>query len=274
MPEGDAIYRAARTLDRALTGRAVMRFESMYPALTRVNDDRPLAGRAIERVYSEGKHLLVQFSGDLVLLTHMRMNGSWHIYRRGERWFRPRRDMRIVIETDAYVAVGFNIPIAEFHTAHSLARSRVQALGPDLLAPGFDPKKAVARLEARSDMTIAEALLDQRALAGIGNVYKSEVLFLCRVLPSRKIGDLGRDELQTIVETAQRLMRVNVEAGTPAAIVTYRGLRPSTTRSAPGDNLWVYGRAGKPCRKCGTSIEVRKTGLDARSTYWCPQCQC
>src|SRR5687767_10460511 len=170
MPEGDTIFRAARTLQRALAGRTVTRFESVFPRLTRVDDDAPIRGRTIDRVEARGKHLLIWFSGDLVLRTHMRMHGSWHIYRPGERWQRPGHDMRIIVETDAFHAVGFSIPIAEFTSVRDLERSGpLQAIGPDLLADDFDADEAVARVRARPAMDIADALLDQTALAGIGN---------------------------------------------------------------------------------------------------------
>lgn len=273
MPEGDTIHRAARTLHRALAERTVVRFESVLPALTRIDADHPVAGRTIERVSAVGKHLLVYFSGDLVLLTHMRMNGSWHVYRPGEPWRRPYHDMRAVIETDAYIAVAFNVPVAEFHSQRSLERSRVRALGPDLLAEAFDEGAAIQRLRALPRSAIADALLDQRAVAGIGNIYKSEVLFLCGVLPDRPVTSIDDQGLRAILTTARRLMKLNVREGTPAAIVTYRGLRGATRRSAPGEHLWVYGRKGKPCRRCSTAIAMRKQGLDARSTYWCPTCQ-
>src|SRR6476659_1400889 len=139
MPEGDTIFRAARTLHRALAGKVVTRFESAYPALTRVADDRPIVGRVIENVTARGKHLLLTVSGGLTLHTHMRMNGSWHIYRPGERWQRPARDMRIVIGTEDYVAVAFTVPVAEFHTSRSLTRdNELRLMGPDLLGPTFD----------------------------------------------------------------------------------------------------------------------------------------
>src|SRR5207237_2674200 len=135
MPEGDTIFRAARTLNRALAGRVVTRFESVFPALNRVHDDAPVTGRTIESVTAAGKHVLMRFSGDLVLRTHMRMNGSWHIYRRGETWQRPRRDMRIVVATDAFEAVGFNVPVAEFLDRTPIARpGGLRFTGPDLLA--------------------------------------------------------------------------------------------------------------------------------------------
>jgi endonuclease-8 len=249
-----------------------VRFESVFPALTRVDVDRPVRGRTIESVSARGKHLLMHFSGELVLRTHMRMHGSWHIYRPGERWQRPARDMRIVVGTDAFEAIAFNVPIAEFVAVSDLDRTPVGALGPDLLDGGFDAAEAMRRIESRSDMEIADALLDQQAIAGIGNVYKSETLFLCGVHPRRRVGDLTREQLSTVVATATRLMRANVNDGS-AAIITYSGLRRTTGRSDPSARLWVYGRAGKPCRRCGTPIARLKQGVHARSTYWCERCQ-
>src|SRR6186713_1152755 len=125
MPEGDTILRAARTLNETLAGRTVTRFESVFSRITRADDGLTIRGRTIERVEARGKHLLIWFSGDVVLRTHMRMNGSWHIYRPGERWQRPHRDMRIVIETPAMHAVAFTVPVAEFVTSHELANHDV-----------------------------------------------------------------------------------------------------------------------------------------------------
>ncbi|HXT30091.1 MAG TPA: DNA-formamidopyrimidine glycosylase family protein, partial [Vicinamibacterales bacterium] len=174
MPEGDTIFRAARTLNRALAGREILRFESVFPALTRIHEDTPVTGRTIESVTAAGKHVLMRFSGDLVLRTHMRMNGSWHVYRPGERWLRPRRDMRIVIGTDAFDAVGFNVPVAEFLRGAALGRQEdLRKMGPDLLGESFDEADALQRLRARATTEIADALLNQRVVAGIGNVYKS-----------------------------------------------------------------------------------------------------
>jgi endonuclease VIII len=270
VPEGDSIFRAARTLQRALAGRTVTRFESVFPRLTRVDDNAPLRGRTVERVEARGKHLLIWFSGDLVLRTHMRMHGSWHIYRPGERWMRPRGDMRIVLETSEMLAVAFNVPVAELETAATLERApAVLDLGPDLLADDFDAAGAVARIAARADMDIADALLDQSALAGIGNIYKSEVLFAGRINPFRKAGELSRDDVERLVTIAGKFLRANVaEASTGMA--TYSGLRRTTGRSDPGARFWVYGRGGKPCRRCGTPVS---RGPHARSTYWCERCQ-
>jgi endonuclease-8 len=274
MPEGDTIYRTAQTLDRALGRRVVTRFESVLPALTRIDRDAPLAGRSVERVWSQGKHLLIGFSGGLVLRTHMRMNGSWHVYRPGERWRRRRSLARVVIETDAFVAVGFQVPVAEFHTARDLERGRVLGeLGPDLLAAAFDAEDAVRRLRERADVAIGDSLLDQRAVAGIGNVYKSEICFACDINPLTAVGRLTDADLRALVGTARRLLQANVAPDAGAGIVTYRPFRRTTRRADPQARLWVYGRAGRPCRRCGTPIERTKQGPDARSTYWCPRCQ-
>jgi endonuclease-8 len=283
MPEGDTIFRAARTLHRALAGRTVTRFESVFPALSRVDVDAPLSGRTIERVEARGKHLLIWLSGlpagvsagagPLVLRTHMRMHGSWHIYRPQERWRRPRRDMRISVETSGFHAIAFNVPIAELLTPDALQRAGpVRDLGPDPLADGFRASDASARILAREDLEIGDALLDQTAIAGIGNVYKSEVLFASRINPFAKVANLALADVERIVAMAVKYMRANV-ADHSAAIETYRGLRHTTGRSDPGARLWVYGRGGQPCRRCGTPIARSRQGPHARSTYWCPSCQ-
>lgn len=273
MPEGDTIFRAARTLNRALAGKPIVAFESVLPALTRVDEDTPLTGRTVERVAAAGKHLLMHFSGGLILRTHMRMNGSWHIYRPGERWQRPRRDMRIVIATSDFVAVAFNVPVAELIPARDLARhAELRELGPDLLGGEFDAGEALRRLRARQGTAIADALLNQRVLAGIGNVYKSEVLFVCRINPFALVRELSDEALGELIEAARRFLLANVAVGL-APMTTYTGFRKTTRRDDPKERLWVYGRARLPCRRCGTPIAVRKQGVDARLTYWCPACQ-
>jgi endonuclease-8 len=273
MPEGDTIFRAARTLQRALGGKAVTNFESNLPSLNRIHEDAPLTDRTIQSISARGKHLLMEFSGDLVLRTHMRMNGSWHIYRRGERWQRSRRDMRIVIATAEYEAVGFNIHVAEFLTPRELARhDELRKLGPDVLSDNFDSAGAIRRIRERQSMSIADALLNQRAIAGLGNVYKSEVLFMCGVNPFVTVRDVDVGKLDEIVSTARRVLAANVHDGV-APMTTYTGYRRTTRRADPKERLWVYARARLPCRRCGTPIRVRKQGLDARLTYWCPTCQ-
>lgn len=271
MPEGDTIFRAARTLHRALAGRTVTQFESVYPALTRVDHDTPLAGRTVEGVTSRGKHLLMQFSGDLLLHTHMRMHGSWHIYKPGERWRAPRAHMRIVVGTSAYVAVAFDVPVAEFLTRDALARHEsLQALGPDLADPAFDRAEVRRRMGEHGSEPLHEVLLNQRVLAGIGNELKSEVLFLARLNPFARTDSLDDGRFTRLMDLSLRLMAMNtIESATLGPV---RGRR-TTGSLDPRAKVFVYGRAGKPCRRCGTAIQISKAGLDARLTYWCPRCQ-
>ena len=273
MPEGDTIFRAARTLHRALAGKPVVHFDSVFPALTRVHIDTPMTSQSVESVSAAGKHLLIQFSGGMILRTHMRMNGSWHIYRPAEPWQRPKRDMRIVLATADFVAVGFNIPVAEFIAARNLKRHpELRKLGPDLLAREFDQGEALRRMRERPGQPIADVLLNQRVLAGIGNVYKSEVLFSCRVNPFKSVGDIPEPSLHCLVTTGRKFLLANVH--TPLApMTTYTGFRRTTGRDNSNERLWVYGRVGLPCRRCHTPIELRKQGPAARLTYWCPRCQ-
>jgi endonuclease-8 len=253
MPEGDSIYRAAQALHKALAGKSVTSFETVLPKLARIDEDAPLRGRTIERVIAKGKNLIIEFSGDLHLHTHMKMNGSWHIYRPGERWQRPRRDMRIVIGTDEFIAVAFTVPVAEFHTSKSLARDDdLRRMGPDLLGESFDRAEALRRMVARADEEIANVLLNQRVLAGIGNIWKSESLFAAGIDPFTHVVDLDDEQLGLIVDCALKLLRHSA-AGRPV--------------------FSVYSRGGEPCRRCGTPIRYRKQGSDARGTYWCPKCQ-
>jgi endonuclease VIII len=273
MPEGDTIFRAARTLHRALAGKTVVRFQTVLTQLARVNIDAPLVGRTIERVESRGKHLLIHFSGDLILRTHMRMNGSWHIYRPGERWQSPMRDMRVLIATDDFEAVAFRVPVAEFRTAASLRRDpAIQSLGPDLLDPEADLEDATRRLRERGTLRIADALLDQRALSGIGNVYKSEALFVAGVSPFVSVAMLSDETLRAIVDAARLLLRANTRDPMDPAAAAWGGMR-TTSSDRPDGRLWVYGRAGEPCRRCHTPIALVKQGEDARLTYYCPRCQ-
>jgi len=271
MPEGDTIFRAARSLHRALAGRTVTAFESVFPALARIDEDQPIAGRIVEAVSSRGKHLLMAFSGGLTLHTHMRMNGSWHLYRAGERWQRPRRDMRVVVGTDAFVAVGFNVPVAEFLTARELERHEsLRRLGPDVAAAA-DADEMLRRMRQHDRDPIADVLLNQRVLAGIGNVLKSETLFVAGIHPFAQTGTLGDEALHRLLQTAVDLIAMNTKPRTTADARAFG--RRTTNSLDPDRKLWVYGRAGQPCLRCGTPIEMRKTGLEARTTFWCPRCQ-
>jgi endonuclease-8 len=282
MPEGDTIYRAARALQKALAGNVVTGFETGLAKLARVNDDAPLVGRVVEKVESRGKWLLIYFSGDLILVTHMLMSGSWHLYRAGERWQMGRSRMRVVIRAGEgereWEAVAFNVPIAEFHTARSLARSaQVPKLGPDILSDEFTVDGGVARLAAYAaehpEAEIAVVLLNQRVLAGLGNVYKSEVAFAAGVNPFRTMRTITQREMEAMVDVAQRYMKANVSDGSGDGTVSYSGGRQTTHAMDREERFWVYRREGQECRRCGAAVTMRKQGEQARSTYWCPECQ-
>ena len=275
MPEGDTIFRTARTLHRALAGKPITGFRSAYPLLTRFHDDTPLTGRTVEQVESRGKWLLIHFSGGATLVTHMLMSGSWHIYKPGERWQRPASSARIVLESPDYHAIAFDVPVAEMHTPQSLARDRrIPAPTGDLLSADFDADAILARILAEPGEELGNILLRQHILAGVGNVFKSEVCFAAGLNPFRKIATLTREEIAGVLAIARRQLAANVLEDSSNVIVTYRGIGRRTTRqSNPSANLWVYSRQDQPCRKCGEPIQARKQGPDARFTFWCPRCQ-
>ncbi len=275
MPEGDTIFRTARVLGRALGGKPITAFRSTYPRLTRYNDDTPLAGQSVLQVESRGKWLLIHFSGGATLVTHMLMNGSWHIYRPGQAWQQPRANMRIVLETADYIAVGFRVPVAEMHTAESLRRDRrIPIYAIDVLSESFDATATAGRLLAHPDESIADVLLNQNVLAGVGNVFKSEICFVTGIHPYCRVASLTQAQIDALIAAAQKLISSNVLEDSGDSIVTYGGRRRRTTHeSNPGASLWVYGRAGEPCRCCGAPVRRRIQGPDARVTFWCPQCQ-
>jgi endonuclease VIII len=275
MPEGDTIFRTARNIGRALIGKPVTVFRSTYPLLTRFNDDTPIAGQFVNSVEARGKWMLIYFSGGGILASHLLMNGRWHIYRRGERWQLPGFQMRIVIENEQYQAVGFRVPVAEMHTARTLERNaRIPRPNSDLLSDDFDANAAIERLLARPGDAVADALLDQSVLAGVGNVFKSEICFVNGLHPYRRVGTLTREEAEAAIASAKKLLRANVLEDSGDMIVTYRGQQRRTTHASdPTESLWVYGRHGEPCRRCGEAIRRRIQGVDARVTFWCPRCQ-
>ncbi len=275
MPEGDTIFRTARALGRALVGKPILGFRSTYPRLTRCNDDTPLVGQLVERVESHGKWLLIHFSGGGTLATHMLMSGSWHIYRPGERWQKPASQMRIVIENGDYVAVGFSVPVAEMHTAQSLARNRrIPRSEIDVLSEGFDSAAALRRFLAHGGEELGDVLLHQEVMAGVGNIFKSEICFVTGLNPFCKVAAIAPERIEGVIATARRLLAANVLEDSDDAIVTYGGRKRRTTHETdPGASLWVYSRRGEPCRRCGESIRRRIQGPDARVTFWCPCCQ-
>jgi endonuclease-8 len=265
MPEGDTIFRTAEVLRAALVGRRITAARAQpRPGLRRVPDLSRLIGATVAAVEARGKHLLIGFDNGLTLRSHLRMSGSWHRYRPGEAWHRPARQASAILETVEAVAVAFNTPVVELLTDADLRRSRALAtLGPDLLGAEFDADEALRRLRERDREQLGNALLDQRAAAGIGNVYKSEVAFLEGLDPWAPVQAYDDEELVAALRTARRLMQANVRGG--GRITTGSGVR--------GQGLWVYGRAGRPCRRCGTLVQLRRQGDLARQTFWCPRCQ-
>ena len=279
MPEGDTIFRTARTLNRALQGAVVRRFFSALAEPARADDERAFAGQRVVRVESRGKWLLMVLGEDeaseRVLATHMLMSGSWHVYAPGAAWQKPREQARIVVETDGFTAAGFRVPIAKVYAWEKLRRERkIPRVEEDLLREEFDREAAVKRLMARAEETVGEAIVNQRVMAGVGNVFKSEVCFAERVSPFALVGGLSEKQARGLVEQARRQLQANVLEDSGDRVVTYRGAHRRTTRNAdPAASLWVYGRRGEACRRCGAGIERALQGDGARVTYWCPVCQ-
>lgn len=251
MPEGDTIHRAANRLRPALVGQALVDLH-----LPRVAGDRPRLGETIDGVRAIGKHLFVDFSGGLTLETHMVMTGSWHLYNPGQRWQKPAHLVRAEIAVTDWRAVCFSAPVVKVGPKVAMGRSD---LGPDLCTPDADIAVATARFATLANgLEVADALLDQRIGCGIGNVYKSEVLWAERVSPFLPSSEVDRDTAHRLLSRAQKLLIAN--------------LHTNRRTTVPG-GLAVYGRRGRPCRVCQTPIQTRKQGQFARSTYWCPRCQ-
>jgi endonuclease-8 len=260
MPEGDVVWRTARQLDEALAGRVLRRSEFRVPRYATTD----LAGRVVTGTVSRGKHLLTRVDGGLTIHTHLRMDGSWRIRPAGDRVPGDHR-IRLVLGNDEWLALGYQLGLVEVLPTRDEERV-VRHLGPDLLGPGWDAGEAVRRLQADPSREVGEALLDQRNLAGIGNLYKAETLFLRGISPWRPVGEIT--DLQALVELARRLLDANKD----------RVDQVTTGDLTPGRQTWVYGRAGRPCRRCGQRIRriwAASNGGDngERITYWCPHCQ-
>lgn len=273
MPEGDTLFRTATVLREVLFGRTVSaaRGRPGGAQLGRV------VGSTVERVAAQGKHLLIGFSDRLTLHTYLGMHGSWHRYRPGERWRRSPIRAVCVIETSTAIAVCFDAPVAELVQTRALALHPVLAgLGPDLIGPEVDVATALARLRdpARRDVTIAEALLDQRAIAGLGNVYRSELLWEARVSPFVPVGEVSDDTLDALVERGAALLRANAEGGMRVTTPDALGGPPGSHGPRRGlRSLNVYGRTGLPCPRCGSPIKSTVWGELPRRVWWCPTCQ-
>lgn len=233
-------------------------------------------GSSVVAVSARGKNLLIGLSNGLTLHTHLMMNGAWHLYARGERWRMPSFRLRIALMTEESEAVCFGAPIVRMLRTDRLGQDpKLGALGPDVLGGAFDPKEAAARIAQNADRTIAEALLDQHAVSGIGNVLKSEILFLAKVHPETAVALLGDAELAAILQIASDVMTRAVAPGRGRRFALPGRVTRVTSRSqmGRGGELWVYERRGEPCFACSTPIERITQGRDARSTYFCPKCQ-
>jgi endonuclease-8 len=285
MPEGDTIHHAALRVGRALVGQQIRSIETPQPRHAMDRWPERLAGRAVHSVDARGKHLFVRFDGDLTLHSHLRMGGKWGVYAHGRRWTRSARRAWLVIRTDGHDVVQFDGPVLELMTDSRTRFDQLLAgLGPDIVADDFDERAYVARLrEDDPTRTIGEALLDQRNVAGIGNIWKSEGCFMARVDPWRRTGDLSDEELLAIARAIYPEIQRSARIGGPTTTYRPEGARsPRPLRGTPARDpadrdrragTWVYERDGLPCRVCATPILARGQGDDNRTTFWCPNCQ-
>jgi endonuclease-8 len=258
MPEGDTVHLAATRLDAALGGKPLTRFDLRVPRYATAE----LTGRTVEEVVARGKHLLFRIEDGVTLHTHFKMEGSWHLYKHGTPWRGPSFQVRAVLENADWVAVGFRLAIVDL--IPTVQEDEVVGhLGPDLLGPDWDEGRALSNLLEDPSRPIGDALIDQRNLAGLGNVYKSEICFLRGLDPTTTIAHV--EDLPGLVATAKRVIEANRSTG--------RQITTGDTR--PGRTHWVYGRGGEECRRCGTAIEKEMQGERGteRVTYWCRQCQ-
>jgi endonuclease-8 len=256
MPEGDSVYRVARRLNEVLAGAEVTRFELRVPQAATVD----LTGRVVHGVVPRGKHLLHRI-GDHTLHTHLKMEGEWHVYRAGERWRKPAFTARAVVGTAQWETVGFDL--ADIAVVPTADESRlVGHLGPDPLSDAWDPVEAARRLSA-DERAVHVAIQDQRNIAGFGNEYANEILFVRGILPTTPA---AMTDAAALVDLGARMIRANRD----------RSGRTFTGDSRPGRATWVYGREGRPCRRCGTAIRAGSLGADPirqRNVFWCPVCQ-
>ena len=263
MPEGDTLYRIASNVRPALQGREIVAARSnASPSVTAV-DAASLVGSTVTEVEARGKHLLVSFDDGRVVHSHLGMTGSWHVYPAGESWNKPERQAGLVLRTAAHNVVNFNpkqlriVSYARIRRDHHLAR-----LGPDLMRAGVELEAILPRIRVHNAAPIGEAVMNQTIAAGIGNIYKSETLFLARINPWTRVRELTDERLLDYLRLAHRLMRLN------------RGTGMRTTRFRnDGQRHWVYGRRGEPCFECGGVITLRRQGDAGRTTYWCANCQ-
>ncbi|GAA1165079.1 endonuclease-8 [Kitasatospora gansuensis] len=257
MPEGDSVHRVAGQLDRALTGRPLITAELRVPAHATAD----LTGRRVLGTVPRGKHLLTRFDGGLTLHTHLRMDGRWALYGPGERWTGGAgHQIRAVLGVEGRTAVGYRLPVVQLLRTTE-EQTVVGHLGPDLLGPDWDAAEAARRLAADPERPLGAALLDQRNLAGIGNIYANELCFLAGLTPWAPVAD-ALPVLERLAARAHQLLDANKE----------RPGHPTTPDPRPGRQNWVYGRARRPCLRCGTTVRTAQHDRD-RPAYWCPHCQ-
>ena len=254
MPEGDTVWRTAKHLDQALTGRVLTRTDFRVPTFATLD----LSGRPVTSTVARGKHLLTRIGDEHTLHTHLKMEGSWHLYRPTTGWRRPVHEARVVLHTDEWHAVGFALGITEV-IAREEEVDAVGHLGPDLLGPDWDEDEALRRLHSDPARPIGDALLDQRNLAGVGNMYKAELCFIAGVHPDTPVGDVP--DLRRMVRRAKLVLEANKE----------RVQQATTGDLRRGKQLWVYARGRQSCHRCRTRIAYDEHG--GRPSYWCPVCQ-
>lgn len=271
MPEGDTVWLTAKRLHTALAGQVLTVSDLRVPRFATAD----LTGRSVLDVTSRGKHLLTRFEGGLTLHSHLRMDGAWRVFAVGKRWSGgPAHQIRVILGTATQTAVGYRLPVLEL--VRTVEENNVVGhLGPDLLGPDWDADTARANLLADPARPLGEALLDQRNLAGIGNVYKSELAFLAGVTPWLPVGELPEGVPARLVATAQRLLELNKNTFERQTTATDRSVPAGPRRQAFGPRLYVYGRGGHPCLRCGTALRKaeQSDGTGERVTYWCPGCQ-
>ncbi|MFY2791066.1 DNA-formamidopyrimidine glycosylase family protein [Rhodococcus sp. MALMAid1271] len=256
MPEGDTVWRAANTLRAALEGQQLTSCDVRVPRYATVD----FTGETVDSVASRGKHLLIRVGG-WSIHSHLKMEGTWHVYAPGARWRRPAFQARIILTTANAQAIGFELGVLDILDDEDEA---VGHLGPDLLGADWDADLALTRLAADAARPVGLALLDQRNIAGLGNVYRNEICFLRGVDPRTPVGQAG--DLQKMIDLSHRTITANKN----------RNQRVTTGDRRPGRHFWVYGRENKPCRRCGTTIEFGLLGdnpLEERQIYYCPYCQ-
>lgn len=259
MPEGDTIFRVAVRLRSTLEGERILDASSRASAL----NANSLSGQDVQSVEARGKHLLIHFDGGLTLHSHLGMTGSWHVYRTNESWQKPEHFAAIVLKLEEFVVVCFSPKTLELLSSAELRRHRyLNRLGPDLLSRRFDHAEAIRRFRVHNRTTIGEAVMNQTILSGIGNVYKSELLFLQQMHPQSHVAEYDDEQLEALLFKARDLMSRNL-AGYPR----------QTRFSGEGQKKWVYGRSGKPCFQCGQPIQTTRQGDLGRTTYFCPECQ-